>query len=339
MIKKILLTGASGNIGFLVFKELLRRNENYKIRILALGLQNEKKLFKPYENMVEIIWGDLRDREIVNKAIKGVDVVIHLGAIIPPLADKNPLLAEQVNVGGTQNIVNAIKLREKSIKLIFSSSITVYGDRVNDPWIKVGDPLLPSMGDEYGLSKVRAEKVITSSNIEWTIFRLTTITNPNYKFTPIIFHVPLKTSTEWCSSKSVAKCLVNAINSNEIWGNIYNLGGGEKWRLPYGEFLEKALLTFKIKSNVLKDELFATKNFSCGYYADGHLLQDLLDFQTGSIDDYFQELSSNTSMIQKILYRIIPRFLIQKYFERISEPYKALKSGNPELCLQFFGET
>ena len=49
MNKKILITGASGNIGFLVLKELLKRKDEYQIRVFALGLKSEKKLFKPYE--------------------------------------------------------------------------------------------------------------------------------------------------------------------------------------------------------------------------------------------------------------------------------------------------
>jgi len=322
MVTKILLTGASGNIGFLVFQELLRRDDNYKVRLLVLGSQSEKQLFNPYENEIDIIWGDLRDTEVVNAAVYGVDIVIHLGAIIPPMADEKPLLAEQVNVTGTQNIVNAIKLQDKPVKLIFSSSISVYGDRVNDPWIKVSDPLIPSMGDEYAVTKIKAENIIKSSTIQWTIFRLSAITNPRYKFTPIFFHVPLKTSMEWCSADDVAKCLVNAISSSEIWGQIYNLGGGEKCRIIYRDFVEIALKTFGINPDVLKEELFATKNFHCGFYADGHQLNDLLHFQNGSIDKYFQELESNTSKIQKVFYRIIPDYIIQKYFERMSEPYQ-----------------
>ena len=322
MVIKILLTGASGNIGFLVFKELLRNNGNYKIRLLVLGSRSDKQLFNPYKNRVDIIWGDLRDPKTVSVAVYGVDVVIHLGAIIPPMADEKPLLAEQVNVRGTQNIVNAIKLQDKPVKLIFSSSISVYGDRVNDPWIKVGDPLIPSKGDEYAITKINAEKIIKSSDIEWTIFRLSAITNPHYKFSPIFFHVPLETSMEWCSAEGVAKCLVNAISSNEIWGKVYNLGGGEKWRITYRDFVEIALKTFGINPDVLKEELFATKNFHCGFYSDGHQLNDLLHFQNGSIDKYFRELESNIPKIQKVFYRILPSYIIQKYFERMSEPYQ-----------------
>ena len=334
MVTKILLTGASGNIGFLVFQELLRRNDNYKVRILVLGSRSEQQLFNPYKNKVDIIWGDLRDTKTVNAAVYGVDVVIHLGAIIPPMADEKPLLAEQVNVTGTQNIVNAIKLQDKPVKLIFSSSISVYGDRVNDPWIKVGDPLVPSMGDEYAVTKIKAENIVRSSDIQYTIFRLSAITNPRYKFTPIFFHVPLETSMEWCSADDVAKCLTNAISSKEIWGKTYNLGGGEKWRITYHDFVEIALKTFGIDPAVLKDELFATKDFHCGFYADGHQLNDLLHFQNGSIDKYFRELESNISMIQKVFYRILPNYFIQKYFERMSEPYQIMKTGNQELSIR-----
>ena len=104
---KILLTGPFGNVGLSTLEELLKRG--YLIRIFDVKNSKNRQLARRYKGKVEIFWGDLRNSSDVEKAIKGCDTIIHLAAIIPPLADKKPKLAEAVNVGGTINIIKAME--------------------------------------------------------------------------------------------------------------------------------------------------------------------------------------------------------------------------------------
>jgi len=99
----------------------------------------------------------------------------HLAAIIPPLADKMPALAEAVNITGTKNLVECTEKFSPEAFFLYASSISVYGDRNSNPWIKVSDPLRPSYRDEYARTKIEAEKIVMSSRLKWTIFRLTAI--------------------------------------------------------------------------------------------------------------------------------------------------------------------
>ena len=133
MRKKILLTGPSGEVGFEVLNELIRRKDQYQARVLSINAKTEGKIFQPFIDEIEIISGDIRDPAVVNRAVQGVDAVIHTAAIIPPLADENPTLASEVNVTGTRNIVEGIKSQQIPPKLLYTSSISVYGDRVKDP--------------------------------------------------------------------------------------------------------------------------------------------------------------------------------------------------------------
>ena len=109
MKKRILLTGASGAVGFEAFKLLIDRKDQYQTRILSLATRYEEKLFSPYRDQVEIVWGDIRNPEDVRRAVDGVDVVLHVAGIIPPVADDHPQLAREVNVGGTKNLVDALQ--------------------------------------------------------------------------------------------------------------------------------------------------------------------------------------------------------------------------------------
>ena len=155
----VLLTGGFGNVGRSTLTELSSRG--YEVRIFDLNTPENRKYAQIHENNphVEIFWGDLCNLQDVLNACEDIDVVIHVAAIIPPLADKKPELARAVNVGGTQNILTAIKAQPQPPRLIYTSSISVYGDRVSTPFIRVTDPLNPNDDDEYTKTKIAAENL------------------------------------------------------------------------------------------------------------------------------------------------------------------------------------
>ncbi len=226
MKKTILLTGATGSVGIEALRELIRRQDRYHIRIFSLDTPQERKIIQPFADYVEIIRGDLRNPDDVRRAVSGVDVVLHVAAIIPPLADHKPQLAHDVNVGGTRNLLAAMQTQQHPPRLIFTSSISVYGDRINDPFIRVGDPLSPSDGDEYARTKIQAEEIVQTSGMVWSIFRLCGILTPKLKVQPLMFHMPLETALEWCHNSDAGLALVNSIeNESHRWANLQSWRG------------------------------------------------------------------------------------------------------------------
>ncbi len=333
----ILLTGATGSVGIEALRELIRRQDRYHIRILSLDTQQERKILQPFANQIEIVWGDLRHPDDVNRAVTGTDAVLHVAAIIPPLADQQPELAYEVNVGGIRNILTAIQSQPQPPRLIYTSSISVYGDRVSDPFIRVGDPLSTSVGDEYARTKIQAEEIVQASGVEWSIFRLCGILTPRLKIQPLMFHMPLETALEWCHTTDAGLALANAIEKDAIIGHIFNLGGGETCRISARDFLGTMLPMFGLKPTLLPDYAFATQNFHSGYYADSHKLNDLLHFQRQSLDEYFDAVRKRISPLQKTLVKMIPHKIVRNYFVNMSEPLQAIRVNNQELIARFYG--
>ena len=302
MRKKILLTGAFGNVGLSTLKELI--HNNYRVQIFELKTHKNRKIAKKFKKnkLVEMFWGDLRNFNDVKRAVQNVDVVIHLGAIIPPLADIKPELAEAVNVFGTNNIIRAME-QQKNIKpkLIYTSSISVYGDRINNPYIKSDDPLTPSTGDYYAETKIRCEGMIRQSSLDWSIMRLSYITSiSKLEMDPLLFHMPLNTSIEICCSKDVGYALVNAIECEEIWGGIFHIGGGADCRTNFREYLNEMTDLFGLGKNLLPDEAFATKDFHCGFY-DTEKSQKLLKYQRHNLSDYYQAVKRKMVHLRRTL--------------------------------------
>ncbi|MFX1590175.1 MAG: NAD-dependent epimerase/dehydratase family protein, partial [Promethearchaeota archaeon] len=210
---KVLLTGAFGNVGLSTLKEML--NRNYDIRIFDIKNRRNKRLANKYKKDVEIFWGDLRNFKDVEKAVHDRDVVVHVAAIIPPLADKKTKFAEAVNVGGTANIIEAMENQPKKPKLIFTSSVAIYGDRLENPLITPEDLPNPNEDDEYAKQKIKCEELIKKSSLEWAIFRLTYIVSLNkLQMDPLMFEMPLETCIEICDTKDVGLALANAVENN-----------------------------------------------------------------------------------------------------------------------------
>jgi len=97
---------------------------------------------------------DVKDKADVKKVLEGVDVVFHLAAIVSvDFSVKNPLLVNEVNVGGTLNVLRE-SLKAGVKRFVYASSCAVYGEPVNLPVSEEHrtKPLSP-----YGVSKLAAE--------------------------------------------------------------------------------------------------------------------------------------------------------------------------------------
>ncbi len=289
---KILLTGAFGNVGTSTLKYLLERE--YEIICfdkLTFETRQAARRFKKSD--IRITWSDIRNKKAVDKAVQGLDVVMHFAAIIPPKANRNNEYTMQVNFGGTKNIVDAIKVQNDPPKLIYTSSVAIYGDVRNkdSPIVKEDLEPNPSPGDHYAVTKLNAEKYIKESGIEYTIFRLSYIPNSQkIKLTPLMFRMPLDTPVEFTHTEDTGLALANAIETEKVWGKIFNLSGGAKCRFYYKDYLERMLPLMGIE--MLPDAAFGDDPFHCCYY-DTTELNKLLQFQNHTFEDLLQEMVAN----------------------------------------------
>ena len=331
--KNVLITGVSGTVGFEVLLQLID-NKNYNIIIFDKETKQSSAKLLPYKDKVNLVFGDisvLKDLE----PIKNIDVAIHLAAIIPPVADDFPDLAKKVNLIGTQNLIKQLENHSPNAFLMYSSSISVYGDRIENPFIKVGDALEPSPRDYYAETKIGAEIAVQNSKLDYTIFRLAAIMG-NHKISKLMFHQPLNTALEIATPEDTARAFVNGIEKQSLLSKkIYNLGGGEKCRISYKGFLERSFTIFGLGKLNFPKKAFADKNFHCGFYADGDDLEQIVRFRKDTLEDYFKmeadKVSSFMQFITSIFKKPVKWFLLQK-----SEPYQAYKNKDAKEINHYF---
>lgn len=332
--KSVLLTGASGTVGLEVLKQLVE-TDKYSITVFDKKTKASVKKLQRFRDKVQLVYGDITVANDVEKIAKNKDIVIHLAAIIPPLADDNPQLAAEVNTGGTKLLIEALEQYSPATFLIYSSSISVYGDRLKTPYINVGDALIPSKGDEYAKTKIAAEALLQESNLNYTIFRLAAIMG-GHKMSKLMFHQPLDTSLEIATPRDTARAFVKAIpKQKQLSKKIFNLGGGENCRTTYKDFLKRSFEIYGLGDFNLPPKAFAEKNFHCGFYADGDELDEILNFRRDSLADYFAAEKENFPGIKKFGASLFKK-PIKWYLLKQSEPYEALKTDDKELKALFF---
>jgi len=311
-------------------------------KIIAFDIKNKQtaRFYKPYLDRITVHYGDISKKEDLVPIAKDIDFVIHLAAIIPPLADQKPELAFKVNVEGTRNLIHVLEEHSKNAFLLYASSVSVYGDRLKDPFIKVGDPLVPSEGDEYAKTKIKAEIAVQNCQLDWSIFRLSAIMGTdNHKISGLMFHMPLATSMEITTPKDTGRAFVNAINKREFLSKrIFNLGGGENCRIDYHEFLSKSFNVFGLGKLDFPKNAFAKQNFHCGYYSDGDELEEILHFRKDSIESYFKEVKKSISPLKRFTARIF-NWSVKQHLLRQSDPLKAIKGKDKKRISHYFNSS
>ncbi len=160
---KILVIGGSGFIGGYVVRELLRHPVSQVIIYdnFARGkMENVDDLLTDPRCSIFPFGGDVRDIDILDKAMDGMDYVFHLAAMWLLHCKDFPRTAFEVNIAGTFNVLEAC-VKHKIKKLVYSSSASVYGDAVQVPMTE-DHPF--NNKNFYGATKIAGESMCTAFN-------------------------------------------------------------------------------------------------------------------------------------------------------------------------------
>jgi UDP-glucose 4-epimerase len=174
----VLVTGGLGYIGSYVVRDLLDRG--WRVRVLDNRYRCDPDVAAEVTALtgVEAVEGDIRYAHAVEAALLGVEAVVHLAAVCMNKSIADPTESLDVNLMGTQNVLDAAA-RAGVRRIIYASSASVYGDPQSLP-MKETDPLSPIT--PYCVAKMAGEQMLSfyakRTNMSWLALRFFNVYGP-----------------------------------------------------------------------------------------------------------------------------------------------------------------
>jgi dTDP-glucose 4,6-dehydratase len=270
-----LVTGAGGFIGSHLVERLAAEGAQVRafVRYNSRGDPGFLRMLSEADrSKVEIVAGNLIDEEAIRRAVEGMEVVFHLGALISiPYSYKHPVEVATTNLIGTLNVL--VACRDLKIqRLVHISSSEVYGTALRVPI----DESHPLQGQSpYSASKIGADKLAESF---FCAFELPVVTvrpfntyGPRQSTRAVIpviitqaltqdtIHLGnLETIRDFTYVQDTVAGMIKAAEASGVEGQVLNLGTGQEIRI--GDLAEKVIqqvgrkLTITVDSERLRPQ-------------------------------------------------------------------------------------
>ncbi len=167
-MKTALVTGGAGFIGSALVRGLLREGVERVVVVDSL-LSGKRENLADVEGPIEFHRLDVRDYDAIEPLFAGIDVVFHeAGLASVPRSIEEPVLAHDINIGGTLNVLLAAQ-RGGVRRVVFAASSSAYGD---SPELPKTEQLPPQPKSPYAVQKLTGEYY---GRVFWEAFGLETV--------------------------------------------------------------------------------------------------------------------------------------------------------------------
>ena len=245
-MKTILVTGGAGFIGSHLVEELAKNN--FHVHVLDSLIKGKLSSIQYLidEKKVTFFEGDIRNRDMVDKSMQGVDYVFHTAGIHIKKSSDSPEDEIEVNVHGSYNVFKSA-LDHKVKRVVFSSSSSVYG---NPKVLPMKENSEINIVEPYGASKLMCENLLEflgKQGLKYNILRYFNVYGPRFnpdgayalvidKFLkqkkegkPLTITGDGKQTRDFTHVSDVVNAnLLAAENSKVVNGEIINIGTGNK---------------------------------------------------------------------------------------------------------------
>jgi nucleoside-diphosphate-sugar epimerase len=281
-VAAILVTGGAGRLGANLAYGL--RDKGHRVRVMDIAVAD----FSPFEGEegFEVIKGDIRNYSLVRKSIEGCSAIFHLAALLPPVSERDKAETMSINVDGT-NIVLKASSEAGSVPIMFSSSVSTYGDTSKEaPPIRANH--IQQALNIYPESKIAAEKLVRDSGLRYTILRIAGIAVPAFLDPPDPWPFLAEQRVEFIALNDLVTALVNLVDNKAAHGKTFNLAGGPSWQMLGKEYAGRYCETLDIS---FASQKFLDRPGWLDWY-DTAESEAVLKYQNTSFDDFHKTLRS-----------------------------------------------
>ncbi len=265
---KVLITGGAGFIGsHLVDAFLLRKVDVTVIDNFSTGSINNLSLAKSKINIIE---GDIRDKNLIDRVVNEVDLVFHMAAAV----GVNNILSStlesiSINIFGSELVLNSAAKYDR--RIVIASTSEIYGKNSKQPLSETDDRVIGSpqkirwsYSDAKAIEEATATVLHQNNGLRVTTIRLFNTVGPRQagqygmvvpRFVqnalnghPLNIYGDGKQTRVFCHVSDVIDALLKIIQSNKSIGEVYNLGGvGE---ISINELAQKVIQITNSKSTI-----------------------------------------------------------------------------------------
>lgn len=301
-MKRVLITGAAGTIGLQTLKYLLAEG---KYEITALDLKNKSayRKLKKYSRRVNVIYGDILDRNLVEKLVKDTDIIIHLASCLPPVCNYYQEIPKIIETEVTENIVRAINYYNPDCYLIYGSSTSLYDH--DDASVK--DIINEKNLSNFSKAKYDSEKCIIKTVKKYTILRIPLVLG-DFRTDNFIYSIPNNSNVECITKEDAALCITGLLNQNsKVNKKIFNISSGIQTTFVG---LKNYILKVHGISNKYIAGALLQKDYTSPTLADTENLNKLLNYQNDTFKTYFNRQRKRSK--HRSIHKLIGKLFIKK---------------------------
>jgi nucleoside-diphosphate-sugar epimerase len=281
--------------------------EGHDVVAFELESRRARQLASGFDGRVQFVWGDITNLESLRSALGGVDAVIHLAAIIPPTTERAPVLAQKVNVDATRNLIAEMEASPTADRLVFASSIGIFGDvQDRQPPLRVDTPVNPT--DDYGRHKVACEQAIRQSRLRWSILRLAAVTPIRLQAQDpsIMFEFSPDARFEFLHPADAGTAFARAVACDGAVAKTLFIAGGASCRTTYCDFTNALMVAIGI-GPIPADAFVRTKppRFF-GDWVDTEESQRLFQYQTRGLNEQLRDMKKEFGVLVPLIRLVRP---------------------------------
>jgi len=282
----VLVTGGAGSMGKLVCHRLA--SKGHAIRAFDLETAN----FEGLPDSVSALTGDLTSKTSLDSAIDNIDVVVHLAAILPPVADQQIELARLVNVQGTETLIEVMQSNNPTARLVFSSSVSVYGKPATDDEVTTSMRYNPD--DNYAKTKSESEQLVLNSGIDSCVLRISGVSVPVFQEPPEAWPFLPDQKIEFIHRDDAVTAITSAVTAELTDATrVINVSGGDTWRMQGSQYVADYFKMIEVDPD---EAVYQSSEGHFAWYSDegGN---SALKYQNNSYPDYLDQLQSDINRL------------------------------------------
>ena len=205
-----------------------------------------------------------------------------------PVADQQIELARSVNVDSTRIIVEAVKLRTPDARLVFSSSVSVYGAPNSNDELTTSQAFSPD--DNYATTKAESEKVVLESGLDTCVLRISGVSIPVFQEPPGEWPFLPDQRIEFVHRDDAVNAIVAGVTAKlDDSTRIVNVCGGPSWRMTGAQYVADYFNKIEVDPD---DAIYQASPGHFAWYADegGN---DVLGYQQNPYPEYLDQLQGD----------------------------------------------